>query len=362
VNTPSRIRVNLPGREYDVLVGQQLLTNTGQYTAEIIPAGRKCALVTDTTVAPLYAQTVLDSLTAAGYPTDLITVPAGEQSKSMLLTESICSQMIQQNHDRNSFLIALGGGVIGDLAGFAASVFFRGIPYIQIPTTVVSQVDSSVGGKTGVNAAEGKNLIGAFHQPRLVIADTDTLATMEQRAFNEGFAEIIKHAAIRDASMFDEIKAVHGTRTGLAPLIEKNVRIKAAIVEEDEKETTGTRALLNFGHTIGHGIEATAGYGKMFHGEAISLGTIAAARLSIKHSTLTQPEASQIQSLLALYDLPLSLPDEIATDQIMEALSHDKKFRSGQITFILLSKLGTAHTTKKITLEDIRTEIEFLRT
>ncbi len=355
-----RIPVSLPGQAYDVVVGEGLLPEVGHLIREREGLGKKCAIVTDSNVGPRYADALADRLFEAGFHADILTVPAGESSKSMLEAEDICRQMIRAGHDRNSFLIALGGGVVGDLAGFAAAIFFRGIPYIQIPTTVVSQVDSSVGGKTGVNAHEGKNLIGAFHQPRLVIADTLTLDSLPDRAYNEGFAEIIKHAAIRDATMLDRIAALP-RRGAITELVAQNVAIKAAIVVEDEKETNGTRALLNFGHTIGHGIEASAGYGVMMHGEAISLGLLAAARLSVRHSTLPESDAEKLRSLLGKFDLPLTLPAPIETDAILEALSHDKKFRAGEIRFVLLRALGDAFVSGEITLRDITCAIDDLR-
>jgi 3-dehydroquinate synthase len=283
-----------------------------------------------------------------------VTVPAGESSKSISQLGFICDAMIEAGLDRSSLLIALGGGVVGDLAGFVAAVYYRGIPYIQIPTTIVSQVDSSVGGKTGVNAAGGKNLIGSFHQPRLVIADTDTLCSLPEREFNEGFAELIKHAAIRDPAMLDSLD-------DLPSLIARNVGIKAAIVAEDEFETKGLRALLNFGHTIGHGIEAAAGYGKFLHGEAISLGLSAACRLSVEKSDLTEQDAARISSALASYKLPLRLDDSIKTDAIFCALKKDKKFAAGGIRFVLLRQLGDAFVSDAVTEADIRRAIEGLR-
>jgi 3-dehydroquinate synthase len=262
--------------------------------------------------------------------------------------------MIEASLDRASLLIALGGGVVGDLAGFAAAVYYRGIPYIQIPTTIVSQVDSSVGGKTGVNAAGGKNLIGSFHQPRLVIADTDTLGSLPKREFNEGFAEVIKHAAIRDPAMLDSLD-------DLPLLIARNVGIKAAIVAEDEFETKGLRALLNFGHTIGHGIEAAAGYGKFLHGEAISLGLRAACRLSVEKSGLPEREAARVSEALDTYRLPAQLDASIETEAILSALKKDKKFAAGGIRFVLLKRLGDAFVSDAVTEEDIRRAIEGLR-
>jgi 3-dehydroquinate synthase len=283
-----------------------------------------------------------------------VTVPAGESSKALSQVGAICDAMIEAGLDRSSLLVALGGGVIGDLAGFAAAVYYRGIPYIQIPTTIVSQVDSSVGGKTGVNAAGGKNLIGSFHQPKLVIADTETLRSLPARELNEGFAEVIKHAAIRDPDMLDALD--------VSPmLVARNVAIKAAIVAEDEFETKGLRALLNFGHTIGHGIEAAAGYGKLLHGEAISLGLLAACRLSVRKAGLTEAEAARVSSALAAFDLPARLDSSIETDAVFTAIMKDKKFAAGSVRFVLLRSLGDAYVSSDVTPEDIRTAIEELR-
>ena len=251
----------------------------------------------------------------------------------------------------------------GDLAGCAASLFFRGIPYLQIPTTIVSVVDSSVGGKTGINTPEGKNLIGTFHQPRCVLIDPLLLGTLPAREYNEGFAEIIKHAAIRDAAMLPLIAraAASERRDGLAALIAQNVRIKAAIVSEDEFETTGQRALLNFGHTIGHAIEASAGYGEMLHGEAIALGIRAALFLSEKHAGLAAEESTVILTLLAAFRLPLVLPESITTEQIMEKLGRDKKFDQGAIRFVLLRAAGEAFVSSDVTRADIAKAVEHLR-
>jgi 3-dehydroquinate synthase len=270
--------------------------------------------------------------------------------------------MIRAGHDRRSLIIALGGGVVGDLAGFVASLFYRGIPFVQIPTTIVSQVDSSVGGKTGVNVAEGKNLLGAFHQPKLVIVDPDTLRTLPPREFHEGFAEAIKHAAIRDADMLAELMAIDPeTRDVPADLLARNIAIKARIVEADEYETKDIRALLNFGHTIGHGIEASLPYGQMLHGEAIALGIRAALFLSEKHSGLTPADSEKIIDVLRHFHLPLILPDSIATVTVMEKLARDKKFKSGKIRFVTLSALGQAQVIEAVTPSDLEAAIEHLR-
>ncbi|MCB1092562.1 MAG: iron-containing alcohol dehydrogenase, partial [Verrucomicrobiae bacterium] len=260
--------VNLGPRSYLVQVGRDLLKTLGEEVNKKMPDRVKCAVVTDSNVGPLYAETVLASLRSAGKEPTLITVPAGESSKSLSWSESVLGEMVRAGLDRKSFVVALGGGVIGDLGGFCAAIYQRGIPYVQVPTTVLSQVDSSVGGKTGVNLPDAKNMVGCFHQPVHVVADVDTLSSLPKREWNEGFAEIIKHAAIRDASMFDAIKNVADGKGDLVALIRRNISIKAVIVEADEFETIGTRALLNFGHTLGHAIEAAAGYGRLLHGEA----------------------------------------------------------------------------------------------
>jgi 3-dehydroquinate synthase len=353
MNSLLEVSVELSRAPYKVRIGAGAISFSGELISRVSKPCR-CVVVTDSNVAPLYAEAVELSLSQAGFQPVRVTVPAGEPSKSISQLGFICDAMIEAGLDRASLLIALGGGVVGDLAGFAAAVYYRGIPYIQIPTTIVSQVDSSVGGKTGVNAAGGKNLIGSFHQPRLVIADTDTLRSLPEREFNEGFAEVIKHAAIRDPAMLDSLD-------DLPFLIARNVGIKAAIVAEDEFETKGLRALLNFGHTIGHGIEAAAGYGKFLHGEAISLGLLAASRLSVEKSGLTEQEAARISSALTSYKLPSRLDDSIETDAIFSALKKDKKFAAGGIRLVLLRRLGDAFVSDAVTEADIRRAIECLR-
>jgi 3-dehydroquinate synthase len=346
---------------YVVRVGHGLLAGVGAAVRSVLPEAKSVAVVTDSTVGPLYAEPVMNSLRAAGFIPVLVTVPAGEPSKSLACAEEVCRQMIRAGLDRSAGLVALGGGVVGDLAGFCAAIYFRGIPYVQVPTTVVSLVDSSVGGKTGVNTPEGKNLLGCFHQPRLVLADVDTLSTLPPREYNEGFAEVIKHAAIRDGAMLPLIEQAHTDRSALENLVARNVAIKAAIVAADEHETTGERALLNFGHTIGHGIEASAGYGQLLHGEAVSLGLVAALRLSESLAGLGPSVTSRLITLLEKFNLPLRLPATITTASVMEKLSRDKKFKAGAIRFVLLRDLGHAFVSSDVTLEHIEQATESLR-
>lgn len=354
------VQVALKDRPYAVLVEKKLLAKTPALLEEHGLSDRRIAVISDETVASYHARTLLD-----GFPdgqATLHTIPAGEASKSISQTESICREMIRAGHDRRSMLIALGGGVVGDLAGFVASIFYRGIPFVQIPTTIVSQVDSSVGGKTGVNVAEGKNLLGAFHQPDLVIVDPETLRTLPAREFHEGFAEAIKHAAIRDAGMLPGLKSIDPEKREVpADFLARNIAIKARVVEEDEFETKDVRALLNFGHTIGHGIEASLPYGEMLHGEAISLGIRAALFLSEKHSGLPEDSTKQILDLLTHFNLPLTLPDSISTATVMEKLSRDKKFKSGKIRFVSLSGIGSAHVIESVTTKDLESAVELLR-
>ncbi|WP_035603229.1 3-dehydroquinate synthase [Haloferula sp. BvORR071] len=356
------VHVDLGARSYDVKVEQGLLVRAGEAIREAGLKGR-AAVISDETVAGHHAQALLTALETAGYTADLHLVPSGESSKSMARVEQLCSSMAAAGHDRRSFVIALGGGVVGDLAGFVASVFYRGIPFVQIPTTIVAQVDSSVGGKTGVNLAEGKNLLGAFHQPALVLVDPLVLATLPDREYHEGFAEVIKHAAIRDAAMLADIKALDpATRDVPADLIARNIAIKARIVEVDEHETKGVRALLNLGHTIGHGIEASVPYGEMLHGEAISLGLRAALQLSEKHAGLPADQSGTILGLLQHFHLPLQLDPAITTERVMEKLGRDKKFEGGKVRFVLLRAAGDAFVSAEVTPDDMREAIELLRT
>jgi len=352
------VAVELGPRSYQVQVGSGLLASLGEQISPL-GLGKKCAIVTDSNVGPLYGEIVQSSLKAAGFEPQIITVPAGEESKCLPVASDVCELMIAHRMDRNSFVVALGGGVIGDLAGFVASIYYRGIPFVQIPTTIVSQVDSAVGGKTGVNAVGGKNLIGAFHQPRIVLADVATLASLPIRELNEGFAEIIKHAIIRDRAMMESLASLD--INDLSPLIARNVEIKAAIVSEDEFETKGLRALLNFGHTVGHGIENAAGYGTYFHGEAISLGIIAAAHLSMEKAQLPAEDFAMILRQLERFKLPTKLPASIETEAIMNSLLKDKKFAQGSVRFVLTPRIGEAFVSKEVTLEDIRGAIEKLR-
>lgn len=354
----ARIPVLLKKHRYDVIVGNGILPRTGDFVRQTLPS-TQCALITDAQVAPLYGGIVRESLEEAGIRTTVITIPPGELSKSLVEAERICEALAAAHLDRGGLVVALGGGVVGDLAGFAASIYYRGIPHVQIPTTVVAQVDSSIGGKTGVNLRSGKNLVGAFHQPALVITDPETLQTLPKREFNEGVAEIIKHGIIRDETLLDEVAEI--VSTDLPSLIARNVKIKALIVGEDEFENHSLRALLNFGHTVGHAIENSAGYGRYLHGEAISLGLVAALALSEKKAGLSADATRKVIDLLCAFDLPVTLPPDISTDSLMTALQRDKKFEDGAVRFVLTKKFGSAFVSSDVTTAEIREAIEALK-
>jgi 3-dehydroquinate synthase len=353
-----RVTVPLANRTYDVVIGAGILERAGQLLHEA-GVSRPIAIVSDERVEELYGQKLTASLSAAGFSSSLHIVSGGEPSKSFATAEEVSESLARAGVDRSGLILALGGGVIGDLAGFVASIFARGIPYVQIPTTVMAQVDSSVGGKTAVNLAAGKNLVGSFHQPALVIADTDTLNTLGARERNEGLAEVIKYGVIADRTLLEGMESL--SQQQLMRVVERCVQIKASIVGEDEREESGKRALLNFGHTLGHAIESAAGYGKLLHGEAISLGMRAAGWLSTKYSGLPIRDYHRLVDLLRSLSLPVVLPNEISTATVMERVFADKKFHQGQIRFVLTGEFGSAFVSDKITRTDLESAVESLR-
>lgn len=349
-----------------ILIGKQLLPQTAKRCHALGFFGQ-CAIITDTNVAPLLANRVKESLKSAEFRPLLITIPAGEKSKTFEQVGAICDRMIAAGLDRKSFVVGLGGGMIGDISGFVAAIYHRGIPYVQIPTTLLAMVDSSIGGKTGVDTRDGKNLIGAFHQPSLVIDDLDVLKTLPRRQFNQGFAEIIKHAIIADAKMFRILKVARasGLRRAsethaLQALIKRNIQIKSKIVAKDERDRTGKRALLNFGHTVGHAIERAGNYRKYLHGEAVSLGIVAACAISMKRAGLPAGQRTAIVDLLTRFGLPTRLPPKFPRKKILDAVSFDKKFESGKIRFVVTPRIGVAYVTNNVTPHDIREVVEAL--
>ena len=345
---------------YEALVGSNLLDRVGELITGKV-SGPRCAVISDANVAAHFGDRVVRSLTAAKFQPTLIPVPAGEKSKSLEQAGVVCDQMIASGLDRQSFVVGLGGGVIGDLSGFVAAIFQRGIPHVQIPTTLLAMVDSSIGGKTGVNTAAGKNLIGAVHQPALVIDDVDLLRTLPRRDLNQGFAEIIKHAIIADAEMFESLSRLGGMDPDdLGPLICRNIEIKANIVAKDEPDRTGERAVLNFGHTVGHAIERAGDYKEFLHGEAISLGMIAAGNISMQKAGLPKEQRDAIVDLIERFELPTRLPSDFPRVKIFEAIRHDKKFVDGKVRFVVTPNIGSAQLSSDVTLEDIREAIDEL--
>lgn len=351
------IIIQAGSHKYEALVGSRLLEKAGALLAQKL-GGRECAIVSDDNVAPLFAQPVVRSLTSAGFRPTLITVPAGEASKSLGQAEAICHRMSEAGLDRSSFLIALGGGMVGDLGGFAAAIYHRGIACVQVPTTLLAQADSSIGGKTAVNTAAGKNLIGAWHHPALVIADVDALDALPPREWKQGFAEIVKHAIIRDAEMFETLQ--HFDRTNLAALVRRNIEIKARIVAVDDREVSGERALLNFGHTVGHAIEKAGEYRVFLHGEAVSLGIAAACEISVRRVGLSETERDRILATLRVFDLPTRLPADFPRERILEAIRFDKKFQRGEVRFVVTSAIGSARLSADVTMEDLAAAIAML--
>jgi 3-dehydroquinate synthase len=350
------IRVELGHASHDAHVGANILDRLGELARGAGLKPGSCAVVTDATVEKLYAARVEDSLRKGGFAPAIISVPPGEASKSLPTLELLYDRMTAIGLDRNSVVFAVGGGVVGDLAGFAAATFLRGVPLVQVPTTVVAQVDSALGGKTAINHRHAKNLIGAFYQPRLIVADVSTLATLPDREFREGLAEVIKYGAIMDAPMIADLErdldSILARRSDLLEqVVARSLAHKAAVVSADERES-GLRKSLNFGHTIGHAIEASAGYGSYFHGEAVAIGMVAAARLSSKYAGFSADQASRLQRLIERAGLPTAMPDGWRSDDFIRALGLDKKRAAGAIEFVLLDRLGHC-LTQSLSSDDI---------
>ncbi len=347
---PTIVNVALGDRAYDIVIGRGQLAALGARAAALKP-GAKAAIVSDVTVAGLHIAAADAALTAGGLSTGHIVIPAGEGSKSFACFESVCESLIDMRVERGDLVVALGGGVVGDLAGFAAAVVRRGLDYIQVPTTLLAQVDSSVGGKTAINSRHGKNLVGAFYQPILVVADTAVLDTLPPRQFRAGYAEVVKYGLLGDAGFFAwldaNVKDVFAGGAAREHAIATSCRMKAAIVARDERET-GDRALLNLGHTFGHALEAAAGFSdRLLHGEAVALGMALAAEFSARLGVLAPDKAARAIRHLGGAGLPVSL-GEVAggvpdVDRLMDLMAQDKKVKRGKLTFILLRDIGDAY-------------------
>lgn len=360
--------VSLGPRTYEILIGPNLLPKTGELIfrwyvqhAGKPPANPRGLIVTDTHVEPLHAATVRQGLEAAGWTVDLIALPAGEPSKSLDVVARVYDRLIDNHADRQTTIFAVGGGVIGDAAGFIAATYTRGVPFIQIPTTLLADVDSSVGGKVGVNHPRAKNMIGAFYQPFGVLIDTGALATLPDREYRSGLAEVVKYGVILDADFFAELE----TRADplnqrdpafLARVIARSCRLKADIVEKDEFERTGLRATLNYGHTFAHAFEALCGYGELLHGEAVAIGMRSASRLAERRGLIPSEVTERQIALLTRLGLPLTLPSPVSfgADAAIGRMRLDKKAVAGQLRFVLPTRLGAVETIANVPEADVR--------
>ncbi len=358
---PIIVDVALGARAYDIVIGRGLITSLGERVAALKP-GAKTAIVTDSTVAELHLDAAAAALAAAGVETAPIVVRSGEGAKSFQVFEELCDGLLAAKIERCDVVVALGGGVIGDLAGFAAAVLRRGLDYVQVPTTLLAQVDSSVGGKTAINSRLGKNLIGVFHQPILVIADTALLDTLPTREFRAGYAEVAKYGLLGDAGFFAWLEAnaddVFAGGPGREQAIATSCRAKAGVVARDERET-GERALLNLGHTFGHAFEAAAGFsGRLLHGEAVALGMALAFAFSARLGLAPPADAERAARHLAKVGLPTHLRDipggSPDADRLMDLMAQDKKVRRGRLTFILARGIGKAFIAPDVDASDVR--------
>ena len=338
----TRVEVELGARSYPIFIGQGLLKDAALMGRAV--KSRQVMLVSNETVAPLYAPAVQAAL--ADRQLAQVVLPDGEAYKTMQTLETILSALLAQRFDRGCTVVALGGGVVGDVAGFAAACYQRGVSFVQVPTTLLAQVDSAVGGKTAVNHALGKNMIGAFHQPIAVLADLDTLSTLAERELRAGLAEVIKYGLIRDLEFFEWLESslpalLARESEALAHAIRRSCENKAEVVGRDEQES-GERALLNLGHTFGHAIEHALGYGEWLHGEAVGAGMCMAARLSAAMGSISQTTAERVERMIASAGLPTVPPPSVPAEQLLDAMQLDKKNRDGRIRFVLLDAIGQA--------------------
>ena len=345
-------------RSYSIQIGHGLIADASIW--QPLVEGRGVVLVTDDQVGPLFGESVKAALTGVSRLTEVV-LPAGEAHKDMTSIQQILDAALADRHERSSLFVALGGGVVGDMTGFAAACFLRGADFVQVPTTLLAQVDSSVGGKTGVNHKMGKNLIGAFHQPKQVLIDLDTLATLPEREFSAGLAEVVKYGLIRDAEFFSwliqNVSALKDREPGaVAYAIQRSCAIKAAVVAEDEREG-GVRAHLNFGHTFGHAIERIQGYGDWLHGEAVAAGMVLASRLSAAAGGLDETVVDDLIGFNEAVGLPVSPPADVTPPALLAAMGSDKKVTAGKIRYILLRQLGEAEVTEDVTEDDIASVI-----
>jgi 3-dehydroquinate synthase len=360
------VRVELGPRSYDIKIGGGLITRAGELAASVLRQ-KRVIVITDTHVARLHLDALLQSLRGAGITAESIVLPSGEATKSFTELESLCDQLLALKAERGTTLVALGGGVIGDITGFAAAILLRGIDFIQVPTTLLAQVDSSVGGKTGINTAHGKNLVGSFYQPRLVLADIEALDTLPRREMLAGYAEVVKYGLINDPAFFSWCEGhaaglISGEASARRHAIAESCKAKARIVGADERESAD-RALLNLGHTFGHALEAECGYGdELLHGEAVAIGMVMAFDLSARLGLCPLEDAARVQRHLASIGLPTS-PSWIdgrswSSGRLVEHMSRDKKVKDGRIGFVLARGIGQAFTPAYADLADVEAMLD----
>lgn len=360
-----RVHVNLSARSYDIdIVSNQLAVcadSLGRWAAARDISGKTALIVTDANVREPHAETVATSLQAAGWQVQLSVVEAGEQTKSLTDVSRLYDELVAMKAGRQTVVVAVGGGVVGDLAGFVAATYTRGVPFVQIPTTLLAQVDSSVGGKVGVNHEQGKNLIGAFHQPLGVFIDTALLKTLPDRDYRSGLAEVLKYGVILDEEFFVYLEQnITGLNERspdvLRKIIARSCELKAHVVEQDEEERTGQRAVLNYGHTFAHAYEALCGYGELTHGEAVAIGMMDAARLAERRGLIDSAVTQRQRDLTAAVGLPIALPaaTNLSSDEVIERMKLDKKTVSGQLRFVLPTRMGHVEVFDDVTEKDVR--------
>jgi 3-dehydroquinate synthase len=337
-----KITVQLGERSYSILIGSGILDRVGA-DLNTLGLGSRISVVTNSVVRPLYGDRVVESLEESGYRVEVLEVPDGEVHKSLASAQRLYDELVDFDMDRTSTILALGGGVIGDLAGFVAATYMRGIHFINLPTTLLAQVDSAVGGKTGVDHSKGKNLIGAFYQPGLVLCDLDVLRTLPEKELLAGMAEVVKYGIILDAGFFSFVEThvqeiMELKADAMTEVVRSSCAAKAAIVEEDERES-GRRAILNFGHTLGHAVESLTGYDTYIHGEAVAMGMVASARIALAMKLCDEEVVDRLEKLLKKIGLPTELPN-LDPETMIRILSHDKKVKDGKVRFVLPEKIG----------------------
>jgi len=351
-----RVPISVQPRPYEAVIERGLLSRAGESLRQLFPDRKRCFIITVPAVRKRWAKKLLASLSETGWDPKVLEMGDGERYKTLSTVEQLAEKLSAAGADRQAVVLAFGGGVVGDVAGLLASLYMRGVEVVQVPTTVLAQVDASIGGKTGVDLKAGKNLVGTFHQPRAVLIDPDVLSTLSDREFRSGLYEIVKAGVIGRPQLFERFERERHAILQREPdvvecLIAESVKLKAEVVSADEKEA-GLRQVLNFGHTIGHAIERVADF-EVRHGDCVSLGMVAACHVSMKHAGLSAVERDQVVELLQKFDLPTQLPRQIPRRQILETIRRDKKFERGEIRFVVASRLGRARVSREVTMEDL---------